>query len=192
MIFFYDPRDPYGFFSNFSRHPVTIYGRTWRTSEHAFQAMKFNPHRPDLVAVVWEAPTPGKAAELGRNRSFPINDHWDHHELKMLINLDQPEKLDLFPNDELPRPGVHLERCISRLKDLIMYEVVYAKFTQNEELRKELLATEDQAIIENAIHDPYWGCGSSQVGENKLGRILMTLRGALMNGVGRPLVLNSQ
>jgi len=191
MIRFYDPRDPYGFFSNFSRHPVTIYNRLWRSSEAPFQAMKFHPHRSDLVKAVWEAPTPGKAAELGRNRSYPLNPLWEQHDPKMMLNVGQPERLILLPDDAVRRPGVLPERCIHRWKDLYMYEVVYAKFTQNAVLQKELLVTGDQALVEDALHDPYWGWGSSHVGENKLGRILMTVRDAIRNGYGRPLVLDT-
>ena len=38
---FYRVNEPYGAFSNFSPHPVTLKGRTWPTSEHYFQAQKF-------------------------------------------------------------------------------------------------------------------------------------------------------
>lgn len=191
MICFYDPRDPYGFFSNFSRHRVTIYERIWSTSEHAFQAMKFHPHRPDLVRSVWEATTPGKAARLGRDRTYPLHPLWEDHDPKMFLNITGAQQLDLLPNDTIPRPGVLPERCIHRWKDLYMYEVVYAKFTQNEELQKELLATGDQALIEDAVHDPYWGWGTSHVGENKLGRILMTVRDAIRRGIGKPVCLDT-
>lgn len=190
MIRFYDPRDPYGFFSNFSRHPVTIYGRYWRTSEHPFQAMKFHPHRPDLVNAVWEALTPRKAAELGRDRAYPLSPLWENHD-SMFLNIPDVEQLNLLPDDKVSRPGILPERCIHRWKDVYMYEIVYAKFTQNAGLQKELLATGDQALVEDALHDPYWGWGSSRVGENKLGRILMTVRDALRKGIGRPSCLDT-
>ena len=41
QIKFYRPVGPWGCFSNFSPHPVNYAGRDWKTSEHAFQAMKF-------------------------------------------------------------------------------------------------------------------------------------------------------
>lgn len=42
-----------------------------------------------------------------------------------------------------------------------------------------LLSTGDRPLIEDARDDPYWGWGSSMVGENKLGRILMAVRGQI-------------
>jgi predicted NAD-dependent protein-ADP-ribosyltransferase YbiA (DUF1768 family) len=173
MIRFYDPRDPYGFFSNFSRHQVTIYDRTWRTSEAAFQAMKFHPHRPDLVEVVHQAETPGKSARLGRDPSHPLRTDWNSHpdtDLKLRVPMVTQ------PTDTVNRPGVLAEPLFARTKDIFMFEVVLAKFQQNRDLREALLATKDESIIEDARDDPYWGWGASFVGENKLGRILMAVR----------------
>jgi len=45
-ILFYRVNEPFGCFSNFSRHPVSIDGRTWPTTEHYFQAMKL-PDDPE-------------------------------------------------------------------------------------------------------------------------------------------------
>jgi hypothetical protein len=41
-IYFYSDREnPYGCFSNFSRHGFELDGVWWSTSEHYFQAQKF-------------------------------------------------------------------------------------------------------------------------------------------------------
>jgi ribA/ribD-fused uncharacterized protein len=40
-ILFYRVNEPYGFFSNFSKHPITLNGKEWPTTEHYFQAQKF-------------------------------------------------------------------------------------------------------------------------------------------------------
>ena len=40
-IRFYRENEEYGCFSNFSNHKVEIEGKTWPTTEHYFQAMKF-------------------------------------------------------------------------------------------------------------------------------------------------------
>ncbi|KAF9260052.1 DUF1768-domain-containing protein [Marasmius fiardii PR-910] len=47
-IYFYHKHDPYYGFTNFSSHPVNYNGELYPTSEHLFQAFKFE-HRPDLV-----------------------------------------------------------------------------------------------------------------------------------------------
>jgi predicted NAD-dependent protein-ADP-ribosyltransferase YbiA (DUF1768 family) len=171
-ILFYSPQDPYGCFSNFSKHPVTIYGHTCDTSEHPFQAMKFHPHRPEMVQAIMKASTPTRAAEMGRDRSCPIRADWD-----MTCPQDLNPVLGLTVDDSRG-PGLVIER----VKDLIMWEVVLAKFTQHTNLRATLLGTGERPLIEDAIHDPYWGWGCSRIGINRLGKILMGVRGVLRAG----------
>lgn len=111
-----------------------------------------------------------------------------------------------FQNAEAP---FHAEKCISRIKefemerpsqskklgrkvllrndweevkDQVMYDVCYAKFTQDENLKSRLLATGDKELVEgNAHNDRCWGMTydkntKSWVGENRLGIVLMKLR----------------
>jgi len=182
VIRFYDPRNPWGFFSNFSRHQVDIYDRSWATSEHAFQAMKFHPHRPDLVEMVHRAETPGKAARLGRDRSFPLRIDWNERPgggLGYGQELASRIPKVVQPNDGVDRKGVTAEPLFTRTKDLFMYEIVLAKFRRHEDLKRALVETGEEVIIEDAQSDPYWGWGASFVGENKLGRILMAVRAVL-------------
>jgi hypothetical protein len=62
------------------------------------------------------------------------------------------------------------------LKMGIMSEVVHAKFVQNPDLVKKLLATGDADLIEgNWWHDTFWGVCNGE-GENWLGKILMAER----------------
>lgn len=63
-----------------------------------------------------------------------------------------------------------------------MYDIVYAKFTQNEDLARKLLDTGNQKIEEgNRRGDTYWGISpeGSGIGENNLGKILMSVRNLL-------------
>jgi len=152
-IRFYAPAAPYGCFSNFSQHPVTIYGRVWPTSEHAFQGMKSRNHATQ--EVVRAKASPGKAAHYGR--SLLLRADWN--------NVVSGSTLKLLQ-------GV-------LVKDEIMYEVVLAKFTQNANCRVELLSTGTATLIEAAESDPYWGEGCSKTGYNKLGQILMLVREVL-------------
>ena len=58
-----------------------------------------------------------------------------------------------------------------------MYGIVKAKFTQNENLKKKLLATGNSELIEsNSWRDKFWGTNLKLEGENHLGRILMKVR----------------
>lgn len=68
-----------------------------------------------------------------------------------------------------------------KAKDLIMFEIVRAKFLQNEGIANLLLETENAWLIEgNWWHDDYWGmvrgADGQWIGQNKLGAILMLVR----------------
>lgn len=169
QLLFYSPNEPFGFFSNFSRHPVEFEGATWMTSEHAFQAAKFKPHRPDLVQRVLKASTPTKAAEIGRDRSHPLRPDWDS---RITRKQAHPE---WFLVDDGRGPTLAAEKT----KDWVMFDVCLAKFSQHPSLKEGILSTGDDALVENAIHDPYWGWGSSRTGVNRLGKVLMAVRNVL-------------
>ncbi len=67
------------------------------------------------------------------------------------------------------------------VKDALMEEIVRAKFTQNPDLSAKLLATGDAPLLEgNSWHDAYWGVDAKTLkGKNRLGLILMKIRGEL-------------
>ncbi len=74
-INFYKTIGKYGCFSNFSRRPVVMDNKTWATSEHYFQAMKFlgTKHEEE----VRHAQSPMEAASMGRDRSRPLRSDWE-------------------------------------------------------------------------------------------------------------------
>jgi N-glycosidase YbiA len=79
-IYFYSPREqPYGCFSNFSRHGISMDDVWWPTVEHYFQAQKFagTPDNTDYFERIHRAATPKQAAELGRSRSVPLRADWE-------------------------------------------------------------------------------------------------------------------
>ena len=63
-----------------------------------------------------------------------------------------------------------------QVKDEVMRKAVYAKFSQNNELKNILLKTGSEYIVENTSNDYYWGCGKDGSGKNMLGIILMEVR----------------
>lgn len=63
-----------------------------------------------------------------------------------------------------------------QIKDEVMKKAVYAKFSQNNEIKDILLSTTNNNLIENTSDDYYWGCGTKGTGKNKLGIILMQVR----------------
>lgn len=71
---------------------------------------------------------------------------------------------------------VKLRSDWEKVKDNIMYEIVLAKFQQNEDIKQILLATGDAYLEEtNTWKDKYWGVCNGE-GKNMLGKILMCVR----------------
>ena len=79
------------------------------------------------------------------------------------------------------------ENIWNGMRQLIVYEGLVAKFSQNEELKERLLQTGDALLAECAVHDRIWGIGLSMKdekkfeisqwrGENLLGYALMIVR----------------
>jgi len=138
IIKFYSVNDEYGEFSNFANYPIVIDGERWKSSEHYFQAMKFNSQK--YRNIVKQSTTPMEAAKKGRNRKEKIKRNWE------------------------------------KIKDNVMYDAVYAKFTQHESLKALLISTKDAKLIEDSPTDAYWGNGANNKGLNRLGTILMSVR----------------
>ncbi|MGV0025815.1 NADAR family protein [Phormidesmis priestleyi] len=66
-----------------------------------------------------------------------------------------------------------------QVKDEIMRKAVLCKFQTHADIREILLATGEAALVENAPSDYYWGCGADGSGKNRLGQILMEVRGKI-------------
>jgi len=74
-IYFYYTKDPYGAFSNFSRHGIELDGKWWKTTEHYYQAQKFTD--PIYQEKICSASNAMKAARLGRDRRVPKRQDWE-------------------------------------------------------------------------------------------------------------------
>jgi ribA/ribD-fused uncharacterized protein len=73
-ILFYSADDSYGYLSNHYPSPINLKGKVWPTTEHYFQAMKFEGHP-------WEeaircAETSEQSAVMGRSRDAPMRGDW--------------------------------------------------------------------------------------------------------------------
>ena len=85
IIYFYHVSDEYGCFSNFSPHPVVMDGKLWSTSEHYFQAQKFN----DVAyqEKIRQAKTPRIAARMGRDLTKQIRLDWEAVKLSIMRDV---------------------------------------------------------------------------------------------------------
>jgi len=77
------------------------------------------------------------------------------------------------------RPEVPVRSDWDLVKVDVMRKAIHAKFTQNPDLKEQLLATGDLVIVENSPVDYFWGIGADGSGKNLLGKILMDVRGQL-------------
>lgn len=75
---------------------------------------------------------------------------------------------------------VNLRPDWEQVKNQVMMDVCWIKFTVHADLREKLLATGDALLIEgNSWGDEYWGCvrrNGVWVGRNQLGKTLMSIR----------------
>lgn len=72
---FYSVSDEYGVFSNFAPYSIRIDGELWETSEHYFQAQKFEDLK--YRQKVRKAHGPLEAARLGRDRKATLRRDWE-------------------------------------------------------------------------------------------------------------------
>lgn len=178
-ILFYDPKEPYGWGSNFYKlkKGVVINGETWRDTEAYFQAMKFRGRGATARSVEYsnlirEADSPMKVKMLGTQRKnmrfgkkWKLNKNTDHRIVNDLIDQYKDVKM----RDDW-------DNCSIRA----MLNGLYYKFTQYPELKKELMSISDNSIlVEHTTRDSRWGDGgdggTGEKGTNYLGKLLTAL-----------------
>ncbi len=122
-----------------------------------------------------------------KGKIWPTSEHYfqaqkfagtEYEEQIRLVKTPR-ESADLGRDRSLP-----LRQDWELVKNDVMKEVVLAKFTQHNDLRKILLSTGDAVLVEHTVNDSYWGDSGDGTGKNMLGKILMEVRAELnLNGV---------
>lgn len=125
-----------------------------------------------FLSNFWEAPVTYEGVTY-------LNNEAAFQAQKCLDPNDRPAFAQLNPS-KAKRLGrqVALRPDWEQVKIPIMTQIVRAKFTQNEALKQQLLATGNLILEEgNTWHDTFWGVDSNtRQGENHLGKILMAVR----------------
>ena len=149
-IWFYSTNQNFRQFSNFYKHtPFTIDGKRYQTVEHYFQSQKFKGTLYEDKII--NASTAMLAKRLGKSRKYPIINDWDN------------------------------------IRNDVMYKAVKTKFETYPHMKNLLLQTDKLILCEHTKNDKYWGDGGDpcwyehkeNLGENKLGQILMKVRDEL-------------
>lgn len=81
-ITFWRTSDPYGCFSNFSAHPIVLDGRTFTTTEHYYQAMKFIDF--DIQEKIRKESSPRSAKNLAC-ASYGLRDDWENVKFEVML-----------------------------------------------------------------------------------------------------------
>lgn len=82
VVNFYSVSDPFGEFSNFASYSIRVKGQTWPTSEHYFQAQKFDDeaYRQKIRTTA----SPMIAARLGRSRKVKLRSDWESVKVEVM------------------------------------------------------------------------------------------------------------
>ena len=93
---FYGTKGTYGCFSNFYPAVITLRDKEWPTTEHFFQAMKFEGS--SYADTIRTAANPTKAKRLGKSRAHPLRTDWESVKLPLMLEalrakFTQHEKL---------------------------------------------------------------------------------------------------
>lgn len=127
----------------------------------------------------------GYMSNFYKSRHFVYGKWWDNTEASyqaQKTNVDS--EVLAIQQAEKPMQARNLGQKVSlrenwdMIKDRVMYECVLAKFLQHADLRKQLMETGDEELVEDTktTNDMYWGCGTDGTGRNELGKILMRIR----------------
>lgn len=121
----------------------------------------------------------------GIEKLWPSVEHY-FQAMKFPNDPDYREKIRTAPTPEKAKLlGSNKAKKIDPQWDAkredVMRKALYAKFSQNEQLRNLLLSTGERNLIEESPTDGYWGSGNDGNGKNRLGVLLMELRSQLRN-----------
>lgn len=171
-------------FSNFYLSPIIINGFTYFSVEHYFQSEKFNYNSDNLeytkeyYELIKNTDCSMKVKNLGTQTINKRGEHW-------YINKDK--KYLGKVNEQIRKYkdlGVIIRPEWNNIRNNIMYDGLYAKFTQHKDLKDLLLSTGEFKLIESSPYESYWGVagvGYETENNNWLGKLLMVLREELKN-----------
>ena len=133
-------------------------------------------------------------------KTFPTSEHYFMYAKAMRFDSEGPvtyEKLVSVSPAEAKKLGRQVRffdaGVWNEIDQDIMYTACLEKFSQNPELREQLLATCDDIIVECSPRDRKWGIGMGKNnpdaqnpdkwrGRNLLGKVLMRVRDTLKGG----------
>lgn len=141
------------------------------TKENAYRFSRFDTEHPLSTC----SPYPIVLEE----KNWLTCEHY--FQAKSVRSSSLSQKIDTAPTGleafELAKPWYHWKiKDWKKLRRVLMTRALYTKVQMYEEVREELLRSDNELIIETSLYDYYWGVGRDQRGENQLGKIWMDIR----------------
>jgi ribA/ribD-fused uncharacterized protein len=172
IIAFYRHTDKWGELSNFYplRSDVLYDGREWPTSEHLYQALKYDWSTAagrEYSEIIRRASTPYKAKLLSHAKNLGGAAKWM---AEVQTSIEHGRRI-----------GAKTRADWEQRKLRMMLEVLQWKFSVSVHCRDALLRTGTAQLEERSATDRFWGKNAQGDGENHLGRMLMTVRAHLIN-----------
>lgn len=127
---------------------------------------------------------PFKLADAnGVEKLWPSVEHY-FQAMKFPADAEYREKIRTAPTPEKAKllggnKAKKIDPKWDSNREDVMRKGLYAKFSQNEQLRRLLLSTGERELLEDSPTDAYWGRGNDGNGKNRLGVLLMELRSQL-------------
>lgn len=144
--------------------------RFYHKGEPYYEFTNFAPFPVDLDGKNW--PT--------SEHYFQAQKHAGSSLEEKIRQAAEPREAFKLGRSRKPRPDW------AKVKDIVMYRAVRAKFTQYANLAQLLLSTGSAELVEHTENDNYWGDGGDGLGKNMLGCILMLVREELRHAEGKP------
>ena len=113
---------------------IIIGGKKWKSVEHFYQANKFKKTNPEY----FEQFSLDSDSELSKDA---------------ILAKAAGSKTGKVSNKQIRPLNVKLDPDFVKKKDLILEEALYAKFTQNEELKELLIATRNAKLLNYQVGD---------------------------------------
>ncbi len=171
-IFFYNKQSSSYVFSNFYCFPknkilfIDSHKREWYSSEAYYQAHKFMGTSKDgdeYAEIIRMTTSPHFAYLLG-NMGGNIRPNWK------IGNRSIKDIIKMYKNN------IHIRKDWNDIKENIMRDALVYKFNQNIELKKILIDSGSNHLVEYSPRDAYWGTFWNCDGLNRLGVLLESVR----------------
>lgn len=94
-ILFWEEEGDYAFLSNFSKYLIMYEGKFWPTTEHAYQAAKFDDEK--IKDEIFNAKSPLEAFHIGRDPKNILKKDWFEIRVKVMEDIIR-EKIKQYPD----------------------------------------------------------------------------------------------